>query len=34
LPKPVSLTRLRQWMGNHGYAVGVFDQFGNFREAA
>jgi hypothetical protein len=34
LPKAVSLTRLRQWMGNHGYVVGEFDQFGNFREAA
>jgi hypothetical protein len=34
LPKTISITRLRQWLRDHGYVMGVFDQFGNFREAA
>ncbi|MBC7237159.1 MAG: hypothetical protein H5T69_15060 [Chloroflexi bacterium] len=34
LPKTLSLTRVTKWLQEHGYVVGVFDQFGNFRRAA
>ncbi len=34
LPRTISLSRLHQWLQAHGYAVGIFDQFGNFRQAA
>lgn len=31
LPRTLSVSRLTDWLERHGFAVGVFDQFGNFR---
>ena len=34
LPRTVSRARLERWLQSRGYRVGIFDQFGNFRERA
>lgn len=31
LPRTLSVGRMTDWLEKHGYAVGTFDQFGNFR---
>lgn len=34
LPRTLSTSHLTHWLKDHGYTVGTFDQFGNFRQAA
>ena len=34
LSKSLAHAALNRWLLEHGYAPGVFDQFGNFRKAA
>ena len=34
LPSTVSRVELHNWLLSHGYLPGVFDQYGNFRQAA
>jgi len=34
LPRSISTHKMKSWLEMHGYVLGVFDQFGNFRQAA